>query len=73
MANKVKTNPDIKVTNNGSTWSFHVLTEAGREWVDENLGLEDWQWMGSSTFVVDHRPARELAQQMIDGSGLKIV
>ena len=45
MANKVKTNPDIKVTNNGSTWSFHVLTEAGRE----------------------------LAQQMIDGSGLKIV
>ena len=28
-------------------------SDRAKEWVDENVGLEPWQWLGDS-FAVDH-------------------
>ncbi len=54
---------DIRVSNMGSMWMFTPLTEKAKNWVEENLPLEPWQWMGNS-FCVDHRPANDLATGM---------
>jgi hypothetical protein len=57
-----KTQIDVQVENHGSVFTFAVLTEAARAWVDENVQLESWQWMGGcAAFAVDARFAWDLA------------
>ena len=58
-------NIDVQVENEGSIFMFHVLTDAAREWVNENVGLESWQWLGNA-FTVEHRYAQDLAEGMQD-------
>lgn len=48
-----------------TVWQFEPVTEAAKEFVEENLELEDWQKLGG-TFACDHRPARQLARQLSD-------
>ena len=55
--------PDFDVTFHGSVVSFALLTPAARTWINDNVQLEPWQWLGDATFVVDHR----FAQPLIDG------
>lgn len=52
--------PDFAVMNCGSVWRFTPITDVAREFA-ESIGLEGWQWMGSS-FCVDHRPALDLIE-----------
>lgn len=59
-------NIDFKVSNNGSTISFLLFSEAAKDWVVENVQLEAWQWMGTSTFIIDHRYADQLIAGMED-------
>ena len=49
---------------------FTPLTAAARAWVDENVPLEPWQWLGES-FGVDRRFADDMTQYMQD-DGLQI-
>jgi hypothetical protein len=53
---------DFKATDHGTVVGFAPLTEAAQEFLDENVHIEDWQWVGQQ-FYVDHRPA----QNLIDG------
>jgi len=46
-----------------TVWSFEPCTERAKEFVREYLEIDDWQWLGKS-FAVDHRPARDLAEQL---------
>ena len=46
-----------------SVYLFVPLTPEARTWVDENVELEDWQWLGGG-FGVDHRYAKDLADGM---------
>lgn len=57
-------NIDFGVTNNGSTVSFLLYSDEARAWVDTNVELEGWQWLGQSTFAVDHRFAEPLIEGM---------
>lgn len=62
---------DISIRHDGSVVLFTVNTPAAREWVEENVQLEGWQWMGKSSFAVDARFAHDLADGM-QGDGLEI-
>jgi len=56
---------DVVVDDQGTIWMFWPVTEAAKQWVAENVQLESWQWMGER-FGVDHRPARQLLQGMVE-------
>jgi len=62
--------PDMLIDDNGTIFMFTPITALGREWVDEHLSLEGWQWMGLS-FAVEHRFAAGLAQGM-KADGLRV-
>lgn len=53
---------DFTINDQGSVVMFTPLTDAATAWVDENVALEGWQWLGNS-FAVDHR----IAQALVDG------
>ena len=43
--------PDFRVRFRGTITMLYPLTEACREWIDENVGAEGWQWFGSGLAV----------------------
>lgn len=57
--------PDVLVRNEGTVFVFCPLTSAAKEWIDENVEAEAYQWFGNS-LVVDHRCAWGLGQGMKD-------
>jgi hypothetical protein len=44
------------------------ISETARQWVDENLSLEPWQWLGEG-FGIEHRYADEIIQAMAEELG----
>lgn len=54
---------DVLITNHGSVVQFWPLTPAATEWIDDNVSLESWQWLGAS-FNVDWRYADPLMEGM---------
>jgi hypothetical protein len=47
-AKKTLVPPDIIVENHGSVALLRPMTDAGREWIDENVPTEGWQWLGGA-------------------------
>lgn len=45
------------------------LTDAAREWVDENVELESWQWHGDA-FACEPRAVSPLLEGMAEGLGV---
>src|SRR5437867_725929 len=62
---KQKKRPDVLVRNEGTVFAFCPLTKEAKQWVEENVQLEPWQWLGN-TFCVEHRYALGLGQGMKD-------
>ena len=46
------------------------VSDAAKEWVEENIELEDWQWLGPA-FSVDQHCIENLVQGMV-GDGLEV-
>jgi len=42
---------DVLVRNEGSIIMLTPSTPEGKAWIDENLGLESWQWLGNSCAI----------------------
>ena len=61
---------DVIVENHGSLFVIQPLTAAGREWIEENVQSEPYQWLGGG-LCVEHRFAAGLVNGMID-AGLKV-
>lgn len=40
-------------------------TDKAREWIEENVGTEPWQWLGDA-LAVDHRYIEDLELGMLD-------
>ena len=38
---------DARFVNNGTICTIYVYTEAAKDWVNENVQTEGWQWMGN--------------------------
>lgn len=68
---KGETQPDVSVANHGTLFTFTPLTERAKEWMEENVQSEPWQWLGNS-LTVEHRYAGELANGMVE-HGLVVV
>lgn len=62
--------PDVVVANCGTLWAMCPMTDAAKTWVNENVMLEGYQWLGNS-FYVEARYAPALLEGMKE-SGLAI-
>lgn len=54
---------DFRVTNGGSMFLVHPLTQECRDWLDENVQAESWQWLGNA-LAVEHRFIEDLVEGM---------
>ena len=54
---------DLLIRDEGTVVAFQPVTPAAREWIDENIISEGWQWLGD-TLAIDHR----YADTIIDGA-----
>lgn len=48
-----------------SIWQFTPVTEHAEEFFENDCGFEDWQKL-NGTYCVDHRPARDFAEFLVD-------
>jgi len=62
--------PDVLVSNEGTVFVFCPLTPRAKQWIDENVSTEQWQWFGHA-LVVEQRYAWGLGQGMKD-AGLQL-
>jgi hypothetical protein len=58
------------VSGGGTVYLFTAETETARAWVDDQVHLEAWQWMGRA-FAVEHRYVGPLVQGML-ADGLRV-
>lgn len=65
-----KDKADVRVTFGGSQFMVQPISTAGKAWVDENVELEGWQWMGPA-FAVDQHYVEDLVAGM-QASGLEV-
>ena len=61
---------DVRVSGSGTMYHVTPLTEAAKEWVNENVHLEDWQWLGNG-FGVEWRYLDNLVEGMTE-AGLAV-
>lgn len=52
---------DLLIRDEGTVVVLMPQTDAAREWIDDNICSEPWQWLGSS-LAVDHRYAPAIIQ-----------
>jgi hypothetical protein len=57
------TEPDVITDNFGSIVGITPMTQAARDWLDENCQTEPWQWLGA-TLNVDTRLAGDILEGM---------
>lgn len=65
-----QTENDIRLDNFGSIIGITPLTQAGRDWIDENVQSEGWQWLGG-TLNIEPRMAVAVVTGM-EADGLAI-
>lgn len=70
MTTTQRVTTDVEIENHGTVFRFLPVTAAAREWIDENVEAEPYQWMGPA-LIVDHRMARDLADGMVR-AGLRV-
>jgi len=54
---------DVQVDNQGTIVAITPLSDAAREWLDENVKAESWQWVGD-TLGVEPRYAGPILEGM---------
>lgn len=62
---------DFVVRGSGTVYLVSPQNEQAREWVDENVGLEEWQGSGHQSFAVEHRYIEDLVGGML-AEGFKV-
>jgi hypothetical protein len=61
---------DFQIADHGSIISIRPLNEAARQWLDENVVSEPWQWV-QGALCVEARFARDLLIE-IEEAGFEI-
>lgn len=59
------TNPDFRIVNRGTVWTFEPVTDEARNFVARELQIQDGQWRDAS-FGVDDRPAHALFSSLAE-------
>ena len=52
---------NFEVRDEGTVVLIIPMTEFAKKWIDENVQVDSWQWLGQG-FAVDHRCAEDLLQ-----------
>ena len=45
---------DFRIGGGGSVFTLQPNTKRAREWIEENLVVEPWQWLGDAV-AIEHR------------------
>jgi len=61
---------DFQIADHGTIILIRPLNEAARQWLDENVVAEPWQWLDGA-LCADHRLARDLVDE-IETAGFAI-
>ena len=61
---------DVQIENYGSIWLITPMTASARQWIEENVGAESWQWIGGR-LDVEPRYIENLANGM-QAAGLSV-
>jgi hypothetical protein len=61
---------DFRISEHGSILAIKPVSDATRQWLNENVVTEPWQWIDGA-LCVEFRFARDLIAE-IDGAGLRI-
>ena len=61
---------DFQITDQGSIFLIRPLNEAARQWLDENVVSEPWQWV-QGALCVETRLARDLVVE-VEQAGFEI-
>jgi hypothetical protein len=64
------TNIDLTISSDGIIYLFHPESPAALAWLDDNVRLEGWQWLGRA-FAVEHRYVGALVDGMV-ADGLRV-
>lgn len=62
--------PDLRTRFHGSVVTITPETDRGRQWMEENLATEPWQWLGNS-LGVEWRFADDIITGAV-GDGLEV-
>jgi virulence-associated protein VagC len=54
---------NIEVRDEGTVVLITPVSKQAKKWIDENVQVESWQWLGQG-FAVDHRCAEDLLEGM---------
>lgn len=46
---------DFHITYHGSVATLDILSEGVREWIEENVAYEPWQWLGRRSLAIEPR------------------
>ena len=57
--------PDFRLTYHGTITTITPLSDACREWLEENVEIEPWQRFGTS-IAIEPRYVEQLAEAMIE-------
>lgn len=56
---------DVRVESDSSMVLITPVSYVGRQWIDENIQAEGWQWLGGS-LAVDKRYAEPIVNGMLN-------
>ena len=62
---------DATVANHGTLFTFDLLTDEAREWVDAEVDVPSYMWLGGRSFACEHRFALDIAMGMME-AGLSV-
>ena len=64
---------DFTYRDEGTVILFTIHNDATRQWVEDNLDLESWQWVGANSFAIDRRPAIQLIEALREAEGFTVM
>jgi len=64
-------NPDVQIAYCGSVAMVTPRTPEATQWIDENVPLESWQWIGGCSWACEPRYVDQLIEGM-QQDGLKV-
>ena len=56
--------PDVVIDNLGTVAVFNLLTARAREWWEDNVITEAWQWLGGRKVSVSHDYASDITRAL---------
>ena len=56
---------DFLIADHGSIITIRPVSEAARQWLDDNVAAEPWQWLGGA-LCVEPRCARDIDAEITD-------